>query len=45
MIKCREHKRDYVSNCQWCGKGLCKVCIEGQDGAKKYCDEHRDKVN
>ena len=36
-MKCKKHNKDILTNCQWCGKDLCRLCIAKTDGRKAYC--------
>lgn len=36
-MRCERHNKDVVTNCQWCGKDLCKLCIAKTNGKKAYC--------
>ena len=40
---CRWLKRVVVSNCNWCGVGVCEDCIRNAIG-KKYCLECSKKL-
>mgnify|MGYP001232307052 CR=1 FL=1 len=38
-MKCKQHGKDGIGTCSWCGKILCKQCVGKSDGNKKYCDQ------
>jgi len=38
-MKCSNHRKDLVQDCNWCGNRICRLCIERKDGIKVYCQK------
>ncbi len=41
---CRQHNKETIGGCQWCGKVLCPKCVVKKDGRKAYCAACAPKV-
>ena len=44
-MKCEKHRKDFLSNCFWCGKKVCDLCILKSDRKKVYCEQCAPRVH
>lgn len=38
-MRCIKHKKAVISNCTWCGKHVCALCVAKKEGKKVYCEK------
>ncbi len=41
---CKEHNRQVVGSCQWCGRQICKLDIGKSMGKKVFCRECSEEL-
>ncbi len=38
-VECQQHHKRTISQCSWCGEGMCQHCLAKRLGSQQYCTD------